>query len=79
MMFGFNEAEARTPRMLRNVLVFIHDKPSGSMRPRRARLGCHLVRAEIIIVGRCFNEAEARAPRMLVPVNEALQSHLTLQ
>src|SRR5579863_4228499 len=38
---GFNEAEARAPRMSGAVFADRRDHDRASMRPRRARLGCH--------------------------------------
>src|SRR5581483_6889663 len=61
---GFNEAEARAPRMARSPDCCAGRDASASMRPRRVRLGW----PEAVLVPRRphrgFNEAEARAPRM---------------
>src|SRR5579883_2936494 len=61
---SFNEAEARAPRMRVFGVVTMQAVTSASMRPRRARLGCHEHLLMAAITNRRFNEAEARAPRM---------------
>jgi hypothetical protein len=64
---GFNEAEARAPRMLPWKSADAQQHTAASMRPRRARLGCDGPQGIAQRQNRGFNEAEARAPRMQPP------------
>jgi len=61
---GFNEAEARAPRMVRCRRKLPHQVGAASMRPRRVRLGWSRVMMTSGMRLPGFNEAEARAPRM---------------
>ena len=64
---GFNEAEARAPRMQLSNRAVPTSGRVASMRPRRVRLGCTEAiecRTRRACGARSFNEAEARAPRM---------------
>ncbi len=61
---GFNEAEARTPRIPKGGNHAILAQLPASMRPRRERLGYTTVAKTRFRQETRFNEAEARTPRI---------------